>query len=182
MGGNKYSVPFSYASKYVWLRSHLGYKVQIFSQSGKLIGEHLMPRDKGNVIINKGHYRGLRRYNPTSVARLRSMFLELFPGYEEFLKNLELKKKTSFRHHLGRIIALTEIYRREDVKMALDSALDYNVFNHNYVFAYLSSNCDIEYKSFDQGSLFQDWDNKSSAESLNKDVRRDLSVYERVEG
>lgn len=180
-GGNKYSVPFSYASKYVWVRSYLGYKVQIFSQSGQLIAEHLIPRDKGNVIIKQEHYRGLRRYSPTSIPRLRSRFLELFPGYEEFMEKLAAQKKTNFRHHLGRIIALAEIYRREDIERALDSALQYNVFSHDYVFAYLSSNCDIEYKSFEQGSLFKEEDRKT-VEALNKDVRRDLSVYERVGG
>lgn len=180
-GGNKYSVPFGYASKHVWVRSYLGYKVQIFSQSGKIIAEHLIPRIKGQVIIKDEHYRGLRRYNPTSIPRLRSRFLELFPGYEEFLEKLAVQKKASFRHHLGRIIALTEIYKREDVARALDSALEYNVFNHDYVFAYLTSNCDIEYRPFEQGSLFKDWD-EGTIKSLNKDVRRDLGVYESVGG
>ena len=91
------------------------------------------------------------------------------------------QKKTGLRHHLGRIIALTEIYRREDVARALDSALQYNVFSYDYVFAYLSSNCDIEYRPFEQGSLFKDLD-KSTTEFLNKDVRKDLGVYESVGG
>jgi hypothetical protein len=180
-GGNRYSVPFNYASKYVWVRSYLGYKVQIFSQSGLLIAEHLIPRDRGNVIIKEEHYRGLRRYNPGSVPRLRSRFLELFPGYEVFLEKLSAQKKLNFKHHLGRIIELTEIYKKEDVAKALDSALEYNVFSHDYVFAYLTSNCDIEYKAFEQGSLFKDGD-KLSMEALNRDVRRDLGVYERVGG
>ena len=48
-GGNKYSVPFSYATRHVWVRSYLGYKIQVFSHSGQLIAEHLIPRWKSQV-------------------------------------------------------------------------------------------------------------------------------------
>ena len=48
-GGNKYSVPFSYASKHVWVRSYFGYKIKIFSQSG-------MRHVKNIVFLNKGFY------------------------------------------------------------------------------------------------------------------------------
>jgi hypothetical protein len=174
-------VPFNYASKYVWVRSYLGYKVQIFSQSGQVIAEHLIPKDKGNVIIKEKHYTGLRRHTLGSIPRLRSRFLELFPGYEVFLEKLSAQKKINFKHHLGRIISLAEIYRKEDIAKALDSALEYNVFSHYYVFAYLSSNCDMEYRGFEQESLFKEGD-KPIIEALNKDVRGDLGVHERVGG
>ena len=80
-----------------------------------VIAEHMIPRSKGNVIIKEEHYRGLRRYNPSSIPRLKSRFLELFPGYEEFIEKLAAQKKISFKYHLGKIIGLGEIYKREDI-------------------------------------------------------------------
>ncbi len=46
-GGNNYSVSFSYVSKHIRVRSYIGYKVQIFSQSEQLIKDHLISKNIG---------------------------------------------------------------------------------------------------------------------------------------
>jgi len=179
--GNKYSVPFSYASKHVWVRKYLGYKVRIFSQRGNIIAEHLIPARRGSVVIEQEHYRGLKKYQPDSIPGLKSRFLELFPGYEIFLEKLAAQKKISFRYHLGKIISLARIYSRGDVARALDNALEYNVFSHDYLFAYLSTNFDIEYRGVEQNSIFINKD-ETFISNAERDIKRDLKIYEKIGG
>ena len=77
--GNKYSVPYLYASKNVWVRKLLGYKIQVYSQKGIIIAEHVIPKGKGHIIIENKHYEGLRKLDPVSTPMIRDKFLSFFP-------------------------------------------------------------------------------------------------------
>ena len=172
--GNKYSVPYLYASKNVWVRKLLGYKIQVYSQKGIIIAEHVIPKGKGHIIIENKHYEGLRKLDPVSTPMIRDKFLSFFPEYILFLEKLHSQKKYHFKNHLGRIVGLKEIYSIENIKKALDSCLDYNVFSYDYVYAYLTNNADIEQKPITKTSFPPEL-------SCPADMKRDLSCYEDME-
>lgn len=174
--GNKYSVPDSYASKYVWVRKYLGYKIQIFSQKGNLIAEHLIPKGKQNIIIHNKHYERLKNSIPNTTLGLKREFITYFPEHKIFLEKLYAAKKHHFRYHLGKILSLCNIYKKDDVRQAIEVSLECNIFNYDYLFAYLTSKTDIEYKKADQLLLF---DNKELEET---NITRDLSYYENIGG
>ncbi len=54
---NRYSVPYAFAGKTVWLLPHKGITLKIYSQKGNLIAEHPLSLKKGQIIINKAHYK-----------------------------------------------------------------------------------------------------------------------------
>ena len=177
--GNKYSVPYVYASKYVWVRKYLGYKIKIYSQKGVLIAEHNIPFNKGNIIINEEHYKGLNKFIPSTKAGIKNKFINLFPEYQLFVEKLHAQKRINFKYHLGKIISLADIYSLEDIKKALDSSLKYNVYNYDYIFAYLTNNCDIEYKNYDNLYLF----NNNFIDEINKkNIKRNLEEYDKIGG
>ena len=63
---------------------------------------------------------------------------------------------------------------KENIKKALDSCLDYNVFSYDYVYAYLTNNADIEQKPITK-TIFP------PELSCPADMKRDLSCYEDME-
>ncbi|WP_407635117.1 Mu transposase domain-containing protein [Thermodesulfobium narugense] len=56
--GNRYSVPHYFSGKEAWVTTYKGIKLYIYSQTKKLIAEHTIPKNKGNIVINKSH-RGI---------------------------------------------------------------------------------------------------------------------------
>jgi len=172
-------VPYVYASKYVWVRKYLGYKIKIYSQKGVLIAEHNIPFNKGNIIVNEEHYKGLNKFIPSTKAGIKNKFINLFPEYQLFVEKLHAQKRINFKYHLGKIISLADIYSLEDIKKALDSSLKYNVYNYDYIFAYLTNNCDIEYKNYDNLYLF----NNNFIDEINKkNIKRNLEEYDKIGG
>lgn len=61
VGGNKYSVPYTYGGKQVWIRIVPGVRLKVYSQQAKLIAEHDLSKGKNQIIINPAHYEGLKR-------------------------------------------------------------------------------------------------------------------------
>ena len=57
-GGNRYSVPYLYARQDIWVRVSRGAYLVAYSKTGTPIATHLLSPGKGNVIIDRQHYRG----------------------------------------------------------------------------------------------------------------------------
>src|SRR5690606_29082767 len=68
--GNRYSVPYPYAGKSVWVRVSRGKYLLVLDMRGEVVATHELCRDKGRTIINKEHYEGLRRGAPRTRALL----------------------------------------------------------------------------------------------------------------
>jgi hypothetical protein len=58
--GSRYSVPWPYAGKQVWLRPAQGTHLVIRNQTGEEIASHHLSDQKGVTRINPAHYEGLR--------------------------------------------------------------------------------------------------------------------------
>ena len=86
--GSRYSVPYQYAGKSVWVRVSQGIRLQIYSQKGELIASHPFNPRKGSTTILKEHYEGLRKRPPRTKAIVEQAFKELFPENDLFLEKL----------------------------------------------------------------------------------------------
>jgi len=138
--GSRYSVPWMFAGKYVWLRVSKGFFLGIYSQANVSIATHILSMKKGAVIIEQSHYRA-NPHAETSFDRLRMTFLESFPAYALFLEKLHAQKRLNPRRHLFQILEIAKMYLSADFCKALDLSLEYNVFTAAFIKGVLEKNC-----------------------------------------
>jgi len=134
--GSRYSVPWMFAGKHVWLRLSRGYYLEIYSQANALIARHQLSLRKGAVIIEKSHYR-THRTTTAAFEHLCSIFRSSFPGQELFLEKLRAQKRLNARHHLSQMLDLSMLYAKEDFLKAIEVSLEYNVFTAGFMSGYL---------------------------------------------
>jgi len=91
---NKYSVPHIFASKEVWLKVLYGITLQIFSTKNKLIASHSISLSKGEVFIDKEHYKGYRTDGFDTLAKSTSRLQTRFANYTritQFTQNVKVQ-------------------------------------------------------------------------------------------
>lgn len=135
---NRYSVPWMFATKMVWIKVSKGYFLEIYSQSNQLIARHKMSLEKGQVIMLNEHYRGHKNEHG-NWKRLVTMFNQRYPDKTVFLDKLQAQKRINARYHLGRILEIGSYYKPQQVTQAINAALEYNVFNFYFLQGYLEN-------------------------------------------
>jgi transposase len=138
-GSSRYSVPWPFAGKHVWVKVSKGYFLEVYSQANALIAVHTLSLKKGAVILEKTHYRTPRNML-AGMDRLKILFRERFPGHEMFLEKLLAQKRFNARYNLHEILELSRLYHTTDVEHALSVALDYNIFAVSFLAGYLEKN------------------------------------------
>lgn len=138
-GGSRYSVPWPFAGKHVWIRISKGYYLEVYSQANAMIAVHPVSMVRGAVVLEKSHYR-----TPVSVLasieRLKMRFRQHFPQHELFLEKLLAQKRLNARYHLHEILELAGHYHAADFENALFISLQYNVFTVHFLSGYLAKN------------------------------------------
>jgi transposase len=165
--GSRYSVPWMFAGKFVWIKISKGYYLQIYSQSNKLIAEYKLSVKKGSTIIVQEHYRSYRDITE-SFETLKVKFLESFPEFSMFLEKLLAQKRQNAHRQLKQILYLSKLYSKVDFTEALNKSVEYNVFNHSFVSGYLEKN---HKQSFRIEAV------KTNTELPKGNVKRELSQY-----
>lgn len=168
--GSRYSVPWMFAGKQVWIRVSRGYMLQVYSQSNKLIATHKLSLKKSAIVILQEHYRG-NNSDRGNFERLKINFLEIFPGNELFVEKLRASKRINSRYQLFQILQLSKLYKEEDFIEAINKSLQYNVFNSSFIAGYLEKN---HKQKFDLKS-FTRYDHLSENALIN--VQRDMKDY-----
>lgn len=137
--GSRYSVPWMFACKYIWIKISQGYYINIYSAANLLIARHKLSLVKGAVVVDPNHYKNYRAQY-SNYDSLKKQFLESFPGQELFLENLKAQKKSGSINHLTQIIAISKLYSKADFLEAIKKCLEYNVFNQPFIAGYLEKN------------------------------------------
>jgi transposase len=137
--GSKYSVPWEYAGKRVWVRASQGTHLLIRNQKGEEIARHVVSARKGATVMEKAHYEGLRRGLPKTRTVLEESFARLFPDHGYFLEGLFLQHRPNGAAHLRGVLALAELYPREALTSAFEAAREYNTYSHTFVRGLLES-------------------------------------------
>jgi transposase len=137
--GSRYSVPWAYAAKQVWVRTSQGRELIVRNQSGAEIARHLLTKRKGSTLIDPAHYEGLRQSIAKTRPLLEQSFLQRFPQQHWFLEALMIQRKSNALDHLRAILALAEVYAPEALIAAFERARDYNTYSHRFVRGLLES-------------------------------------------
>jgi hypothetical protein len=167
--GNKYSIPSFYAFKHVWIKKSLGDKILIYSQKGRQIAQHNIPKTKNNTIIINEHYEALQKTTTENNISCKERFLKHFPDYEEYIEILASTKRLNWKTHVNKILNLLDYYDLDLIEKSLQSCKDKNVYNYDYIHAFVAQNYDIEIIDYQQLELFN-----------NNNVKVNLEQYEEV--
>jgi hypothetical protein len=138
-GGSRYSVPWPFAGKHIWIRISKGYYLEVYSQANAVIAVHKVSMVKGAIVLEPSHYR-TPVSTVASVDRMKVLFRERFPTHEMFLEKLIAQKRINARHHLHEILELSRLYCPADFESALNISLQYNIFTVSFLSGYLEKN------------------------------------------
>jgi len=129
--GNRYSVPYLYASQKLTLKAD-PQRLDIFHNQ-KLIATHVRSYDRGQNIANPDHHKELvgqkkRARDQTLLLR----FLNLSPQAEFYCRKLQ-EKRLNVPHHIQKIVALSEVYSADQITHAIDDAITFEAFGCEYI-------------------------------------------------
>jgi len=139
-GGSRYSVPWQYAGKQVWLRPTLDSGLEILAQTGETLARHQLSREKGTSTVDLEHYQGLREQPGSRKRLLVGLFQRRFPEASagRFLEKLLAQYRMNAQVQLQRILTLGSCYPREALLRAFEQALAYNTFSYRFLCGLLS--------------------------------------------
>lgn len=128
---NRYSVPHLYASQKLTLKLYPDQLLLFHNE--KLIATHPRSYDRRQKIRNPDHLKELetQRRKARDQTLLLS-FLSLSPHAEAYARMLEEKRLNS-RHHIQKIVALSEVYGAEKLDRALQDALSFEAYGCEYI-------------------------------------------------
>jgi transposase len=144
---NKYSVPHYFASKEVWLKVLYGTTLQIFSSKNILIASHSISLAKGEVFIDKEHFKGYRTNQFDSIAKSMSRLSTRFSNYTNintFIENVKVQKRINPSDHLHKIANLFEYYSEEDCIVAMEECFTLNMFNATIIKGYITKQAKVK--------------------------------------
>ena len=172
-GGNRYSVPHRYVKSEVWVRVSQGYYLQIHSKANSLIATHILSAGKGNVIINKEHYRGYRSNSDrasfaVTAQKLRARF-ENCECIDGFIHSVQVQKRINPAWHLTRIREIFDDYHEEDCLRCIRECTLYNAYSYHFVKGFLLANASMKMDVAGRSHSLQEY------RSVN--VTRDLKEY-----
>ena len=168
--GCRYSVPYLFATKEVWLKIDKGFRLIVYSSQNTVIAEHFLSLEKGKVIINEAHYKN-HSTERSSWVLLRQRFLVLFPDHAWFLDKLKTQKKFNPNYHLTQVLDIAKYYTSEDVIRTLSACVTYNTYTSVFIQGWIQKNCQvllITPTPIDSAKVF-------SRETVN--IKRPLSDY-----
>lgn len=128
---NRYSVPSEYAGARLTLRVYPD-KLLIYHHD-QLIAEHPRSYQRHLDILEPDHQRRLLQQRRK--AREQNLVRELMrisPRAEAFIAGLQ-HRRLNPTSHIRKIVALAEIYGRDEIARAMDDALEYHAFSCEYI-------------------------------------------------
>ncbi len=128
---NAYSVPAEYAGAALTLKRYPDH-LCLYHQD-KLIARHVRCYDRHQDIEDPDHPRALLQQRRRAAdQKLLQRLLALTPKAEPFYQGL-VERRLNLRHHVRKIVALSEIYGPEKTARALVDALEFQAFSCEYI-------------------------------------------------
>jgi transposase len=168
--GNRYSIPYLFATHEVWVKISKGYFIEIYSSQNKLIARHKLSTEKGKVIMLREHYKdhNIERGN---WQRLSTLFADMFPANKWMLEKIKTQKRINPNYHLTRIIDMARYYKKEDIEKAFETCREFNIYNAMFIKGILENNSSC----FDIEPVAIETLNKIKIEAI--DTKRPLDYY-----
>lgn len=128
---NRYSVPAEYAGTLLTLKTYPD-RLCIYCRD-KLIARHVRCYDRHQDFEDPDHPKALlSQRRRAREQKLYMRFVALSPKAESYYRQLE-KRRMNPRHHVQKIVALSEIYGSEAVARAMEDAFVYQAFSSDYI-------------------------------------------------
>lgn len=128
---NRYSVPAEYASRRLTLKAYPD-RICLYHQD-KLIARHRRSYDRHGDFEDPDHPKALLEQRRSARAqRQLARFLALTPLAHTYYAELAARRFNP-RHHVNKIVALSEIYGTEAVASALEDACHFQAFGSDYI-------------------------------------------------
>jgi len=128
---NRYSLPPRYANTTLTLKAYPD-RLCLYHQD-QLVAEHPRSYERHQDFEKPEHVQELLSQRRQARAQqLLTRFLALSPHAAEYYQRLE-EKRGNPRHHVQKIVALSEIYGVEKVQRALEDAWAYQAFSCEYI-------------------------------------------------
>lgn len=129
--GNRYSVPCQYASSQLTLKRYPE-RLLIYDQD-KLVAEHVRRYDRQQDYELPDHVAPLLlQRKKARDQKLFLRFLALCPRAHEYYQQLE-QRRLNPKHHVQKIVALSEHYGLEAAARAMEDAFTYQAFSCEYI-------------------------------------------------
>lgn len=131
LDSNHYSVPAEYAGSLLTLKT---YPDRICLYHGdRLIARHPRSYDRNKDFEDPDHPKQLiAQRRKARDQKIFMRFLALNPKAQDYYRELE-KRRMNPRHHVQKIVALTEIYGLELVARAMEDAFFFQAFSCEYI-------------------------------------------------
>ncbi len=131
LDSNRYSVPAEFASQRVTVKTYPD-RVCIYHQD-QLIARHLRSYDRHQDIEDPDHPKALLAQRRTArEQRLLMQFLSLSRHAQAYVEGIE-QRRVNPRHHLRKIVALSEIYGVDAVDRALQDGIAFAAYSCEYI-------------------------------------------------
>jgi transposase len=128
---NRYTVPHLYASQKLTLKLYPDQVLLFHNET--LIATHPRSYDRRQKIRNPDHIKELETQRKRARDQtLLLTFLALSPHAQAYARKLE-EKRFNCRHHIQKIVALSEIYGVDKVDRALQDALSFEAYGCEYI-------------------------------------------------
>lgn len=128
---NEYSVPAEYAGQRVSVKAYPD-RLCIYHHD-RLIARHVRSYERHRDIEDPDHPKALlAQRRAAREQRLLVRFLSLSPLAQAYYEGLE-QRRLNVRHHLRKIVALSEIYGDEALARAIEDALAFAAFSCEYI-------------------------------------------------
>ncbi len=129
--GNGYSVPCQYASSKLMLK-RLADRLLVYDKE-KLVAQHVRSYDRNQDYELPDHVQPLLlERKQARDQKLFLRFLALCPQAHDYYRQLE-QRRFNPKHHVQKIVALSELYGADAVARALQDAFTYQAFSCEYI-------------------------------------------------
>jgi transposase len=129
--GNAYSVPCQYASSRLTLKRFPD-RLLLYDKD-KLVAEHVRSYDRRQDYEHPDHVQPLLlERKKARDQKLFVRFLELCPQAHDYYRQLE-QRRLNPKHHVQKIVALSELYGPDAVARAIQDAFTYQAFSCEYI-------------------------------------------------
>ena len=129
--GNRYSVPCQYASSQLTLKRWPD-RLLVYDKE-QLVAEHVRSYDRNQDYELPDHVQPLLlQRKKARDQKLFLRFLALCPQAADYYGQLE-QRRLNPKHHVQKIVALSELYGTEAVARAMQDAFTYQAFSCEYI-------------------------------------------------
>jgi len=128
---NRYSVPFAYASRALTLKADDQF-VSVYDKE-QIVAQHKRAQEKHQLVEDPRHYKGMLCAKPNALyLKYRDALFALGNTAKRYFEAMS-KTELHLPHQVKKIMALAELYGKTELLAAIEHALKYRAFGHEYL-------------------------------------------------